>query len=180
MSLTTPSMPPTAKPISKTKPSASRFCLNCIRNTPASSRRKSSNAAGFDLMPKYQRKKKLQEYIAKHGEPDALTKYFILEGFSEDEIKDGLAPFVEAWEEALVWIEKGDAEEYDWDLWQRSTLYEVLRFATAEQIEPYRERIEKADEKFRSMTHEVENSYGYLLDKNETINRQTHWWLFRI
>jgi len=130
-------------------------------------------------VPKYQYKQKLKDYKARHGKPDTLTEYFILQGFSEDEIKEGLAPFVESWEEALVWIERGDSEEYDWTLWQRSKLYEVLSQATDEQIEPYRERIEKADEKFRSMTYEVGESYGYLLDDKETINRQTHWWLFR-
>jgi hypothetical protein len=130
-------------------------------------------------MPKYRYKKKLQAYIAQHGKPDALTEYFILNGFSEDDIKEGIAPFIEEWEEAIYWIEIGDVEEYDWDLWKRSVLYEVLRYATDEQIEPYRERIEKADEKFRSITREVENPYGYLVDKNETINKAVHWWLFR-
>ena len=131
-------------------------------------------------MPKYQYKQKLKDYKAKHGKPDTLTEYFILQGFSEDKIQEGLAPFVDAWEEALVWIERGDSEEYDWNLWQRSELYEVLRHATDEQIEPYRERIEKADEKFRSITREAEDSYGYLIDNNETIDRHVHWWLFRV
>jgi hypothetical protein len=40
-------------------------------------------------MPKYKYKQKLKEYIARHGKPDALTEYFILQGFSEDEIKEG-------------------------------------------------------------------------------------------
>lgn len=130
-------------------------------------------------MPKYQHKKKLQEYIAQHGEPDALTEYLILQGFAADEIKEGLEPYIETWEEAVLWIERGDSDEYDWSLWKRSALYEVLRHATDEQIEPYRARIEKADEKFRSITREVETSYGNLVDKKEFINRQTHWWLFR-
>lgn len=131
-------------------------------------------------MPKYRYKQKLKAYTARRGEPEALTEYFILQGFSEDEIKEGLAPFVEAWEEALVWIERGDSEEYDWNLYQRIELYEVLRYATAEQIKPYRERIEKADEKFRSITYEAGKSYGHLLDDKETINRHIHWWLFRL
>lgn len=131
-------------------------------------------------MPKYKYKQKLKEYIARHGKPDALTEYFILQGFSEDEIKEGLEPYIEEWEEAIYWIGRDDGSEYDWDLWKRSSLYEVLRHATTEQIEPYRERIKKADEKFRSMTYEVKDSYGDLLDKNETINRDMHWWLFRI
>jgi len=128
---------------------------------------------------KYYLKQKLKAFTVTHGKPDALTEYFILHDFSDDEIKEGLEPFIEAWEEALVWIERGDSEEYDWDLWRRSALYEVLRRATDEQITPYRDRIEKADEKFKSITYEVEKSYGFLLDDKEPVNRQTHWWLFR-
>ncbi|HNY96933.1 MAG TPA: hypothetical protein PKG72_08775 [Smithellaceae bacterium] len=177
---TAPSMPPTVKPILKPKPNASRFCLNSTRNTPAFSRRKNPNAEGLEPMPKYRYKKKLQAYIAQHGKPDALTEYFILNGYSEEDIKKGIAPFVEAWEEAIYWIEGGDVEEYDWDLRHRSMLYEVLRHATDKQIEPYRERIKMADKKFRSITREVETSYGHLAVKKESLNRQTHWWLFRI
>lgn len=130
-------------------------------------------------MPKYKNKKRLESYIAKHGPVDSLTEYFILQGESDDTIKAGLEPYVEDWEEAVKWIER-DTSEYDWDLWQRISLYEILRHATAENIEPYRDRIEKADEKFRSITHEVAKPITTLFDDKEIINRNTHWWLFRI
>jgi len=54
---TAPSMPPTAKPISKPKPNASRSSLNSIRSTHHSFRRKNPNAAGVDRVPKYQYKR---------------------------------------------------------------------------------------------------------------------------
>jgi len=138
---TVPSKPPTAKPI--LKPNASRFCLNSTGNTPASFRRKNQNPEGLDPMPEYRYKQKLQAYIVQRGIPDALTEYFILNGYSEENIKQGIAPFVEAWEEAVVWIERGDVEEYDWDLRHRGMLFEVLRHATDEQIKSYRQRIER-------------------------------------
>ena len=175
-----PSMPPTEKQPLKPKPNAWRFCLNSTQDTPAFFRRKSPNAAGVDCVPKYRYKKKLQAYIAQHGKPDALTEYFILNDYSEEDIKQGIAPFIEAWEEAVYWIEREDGSEHDWNLWQRSELHEVLRYATDEQIKPHRERIEKADQKFISITREAEDSYGYLIDNNETIDRHVHWWLFRV
>ncbi len=131
-------------------------------------------------MTGYSNKKKLEEYIARHGKPDSLTEYLILEDFSEAEIEKGIAPFIEEWEEAIYWIEREDGAEHDWNLWKRSCLYDVLRHASDEQIEPHRKRIEAADDKFRSITYEVGVPFGSLLDKKEAINKQTHWWLFRI
>lgn len=131
-------------------------------------------------MPKYRYKQKLKAYSAKHGKPDALTEYLILNGYSEDEINKGIEPYIEEWEEAIYWIEREDGSEHDWNLWKRSCLYDVLRHASDEQIEPHRKRIEAADDKYRSITYEVGDPYGSLLDNKEVKNKQTHWWLFRI
>lgn len=131
-------------------------------------------------MSKYQYKRRLKEYIANHGKPDALTEYLLLQGYSEEEIKGGLEPYVAEWEDAIKWIERGDAEEYDWHLWQRSELYDVLRHASVKQIEPYLLRIEKADEHFISITRETEEPFDRLIDTTEIIIKEKHWWLFRI
>ncbi len=129
-------------------------------------------------MPKYRDKMRLKRYIKKHGECDPLTEYLICKGFSDGTVVTGLEIFVDSWEEAVKWaIGNYDSADIEYDLYQRTTLYQVLRHASPEQIAPFAERIEKADNYYKEHTVEDNTPYESYID--EKLDRKVHWWLFR-
>lgn len=117
----------------------------------------------------------------KHGECDHLTEYLILKGYKESIAASGLELFVGSWEEAVKWAVHPVSEvdiDYYHDLYQRTELYLVLQHAFEEQIEPYRERIEKADNLFKD--HTIEDKIPCPSYINEEPDIEKHWWLFRV
>jgi hypothetical protein len=53
-----------------------------------------------------------------------------------------------------------------------------MSHAPREMIQPFEERIQKADEQFKKLTSECEYPANPVWDI-ENLNRETHWWLFR-
>lgn len=137
-------------------------------------------------MPKCRDKIRLQKYLLNHGSADALTRHLLLEGYGEDVVADGLESFVAGWEESVHWIVKlkhnnaqGILEEFQFDLYKRTELFSVSRYANEEQLACYMERIQKADQMFGNATIQSEDAYVFP-DTIETVDRNEHWWLFRI
>jgi hypothetical protein len=128
-------------------------------------------------MPKYRYKQRLKAIIGDGKELNSLTRYLILQGSSYEEASQGLEPYVSWWEHSVLYIEefRDCWEEYVHDLWARSQLYEVLKYAPEEELNRYRERIEKADAAFKDVTIEGDIPCRHL--KNPDMKE--HWWLFR-
>jgi len=105
-----------------------------------------------------------------------------LQGYSYDEAIKGLEPYVSDWEQSVKYIEEmsvnymGYSEEYDHDLWARTELYEVLKYASEEEIYHYRNRISKADLAFKDCTVESNFPNNHI----EHPDKLEHWWLFRV
>ncbi len=126
-------------------------------------------------MPPYQFKQQLKRYISQYGEPDPLTRHLILIGDEVGEPLRALEPYVKDWERTVAWMQKNGIglEEYDYDLFIRSSLDSVLMLANEQQLVSYESRIEKSDLIFCSLT----------LDENgsSTADRTVkEWWLKRI
>ena len=86
--------------------------------------------------------------------------------------------FVYSWEESVKWaIGNYDSEDIGYDLYQRTKLYQALKHSSPEQIAPFAERIEKADNYYRD--HTVESSIPYESYIDERLDRKVYWWLFR-
>ncbi len=129
-------------------------------------------------MPRYHDKMRLKRYMMKHGECDPLTEYLICKGFNDGIVETGLEIFVDSWEEAVKWaIGNYDSADIDYDLYQRTELYQAMKHVSPEQIAPYAERIEKADNYYKE--HTVENSIPHDSYIDEDPDRKVHWWLFR-
>lgn len=132
-------------------------------------------------MPKYRNKQRLKKIITSGKKINSLTRHLILEGHSYEEAVRGLEPFVSWWERSVRYIEQSSAddigcsEEYDHDLWARSELHEVLKYASEEELSRYEHRIARADLAFRSATTESDNARDHI--KNP--DKEQHWWLFR-
>jgi hypothetical protein len=132
-------------------------------------------------MPHYRDKQRLKAIIANGKELNSLTRYLILQGSSYEEASKGLEPYVSWWEQSVQYIEassvsfRGYSEEYDHDLWPRSQLYEVLKYAPEEELNRCRERIEQADAAFKDVTIEGDIPSCHL----ENPEKKEHWWLFR-
>ena len=133
-------------------------------------------------MPKYRNKQNLKRIIARGNKLNTLTRHLILQGSSYEEAIEGLERYVSDWEQSVKYIQKmsvndsGYSEEYDHDLWARSELYEVLKYASAEEICHYRDRIFKADLAFKDCTIESNLPNNHI----ENPNKLEHWWLFRV
>ena len=86
--------------------------------------------------------------------------------------------FVESWEEAVKWaIGNYDSADRGYDLYQRTQLYKVMKFASPEQIAPFAERIGKADSFYKE--HTVEDNHPHESFIDEEPDKEVHWWLFR-
>lgn len=115
------------------------------------------------------------------GQVDELICYLVLEGYSDeiinDVIENGIEIFVSSWEESVEWIVKtpDDTEEYDHDIYPRTELFFVMQYASPEQIDPFKDRIEKADSMFRMATKE----HAEFIRHMDKPDRAKHWWLFR-
>jgi len=133
-------------------------------------------------MPKYRNKQNLKRIIASGKGLNPLTRHLILQGHSYEEAMEGLEPYVSDWEQSVKYIQEmsvndiGYSEEYDHDLWARSELDEVLKYASAEEICCYRDRISQADLAFKDCTIEANFPNHHM----ENPNKLEHWWLFRI
>lgn len=133
-------------------------------------------------MPKYHNKKRLKEIIASGKEITSLTNYLILEGYSYEEAKEGLEPFVSSWERSVKHIEKsrtidlGYSEEFDHDLWARSELYKVLQHASEGEQKIFHHRISQADLRFKNATVTSKIVNNHVDNPDEKL----HWWLYRI
>jgi hypothetical protein len=102
-------------------------------------------------MPKYRNKRRLRQ----KGDVDQLTQFLILADYDDEVVNLGLVWFVEVWEEAVTQLERFGCdcqEEWDWVLWRRDKLAEVLAHTRPEQVKPYDGRIENSDEHFRELT----------------------------
>ncbi len=134
-------------------------------------------------MPRYRNKQRLKEILASGKEVNSLTHYLILHaGYSYDRAIKGLEPFVDRWEDIVPYIEDsvsygGDCtDEYEHDLSARTALYDALTHAPEEECLKFRDRIAKADQRFKNATvvYTSPDSHRANLDKDE------FWWLFRI
>lgn len=132
-------------------------------------------------MPKYRNKKRLEEIIASGKELTPLSRHLILQGESYEEASQGLAPYVSGWEQSVKYIEEssvkdiGYSEEYDHDLWARTELYKVSQYASAEELNRYKQRIEQADSAFKNATVASDFANRHI----DNPDKELHWWLFR-
>jgi hypothetical protein len=129
-------------------------------------------------MPKYRDKMRLQQYLAQNGTVSSLIEHLILTGCGDEEILDveenGLERYVADWEDIIEWVPGDDtSEEYLHDISVRTTLHDVMRYATQPELEPFMERILAADERFKALT--VDNVYPF----EKSMNNKEMWWLFR-
>lgn len=129
-------------------------------------------------MPKYRDKMRLKRYLAKHKTVSPLIEHLLLTGCTNSEIRDveqnGIEAYVGEWEDVIEWISLDDSSEaYLNDISIRETLYDVMQYAGQAEIEPFRERILAADERFKALTVEVASSINVSIDNKEM------WWLFR-
>lgn len=133
-------------------------------------------------MPKYRNKQRLKKIIASDKKISSLTRHLILEGYSYEEASRGLEPFVSWWERSVKHIEQSSAddvgysEEYDHDLWARSELYEVIKYASEEELSHYEHRIARADLAFKNATIKSDIAVNHV----ENPDKEQHWWLFRL
>lgn len=75
--------------------------------------------------------------LAKNGYVEPFTEFFVLAGYSDKVVQQGLEFFVGQWEDAVEWyVEKDGNElnefglvsvEFEVDLWCRSTLYVICQ-----------------------------------------------------
>ncbi|MBN1830184.1 MAG: hypothetical protein JW884_13720 [Deltaproteobacteria bacterium] len=132
-------------------------------------------------MPKYRHKQNLKRIIESGRELGPLSSHLILQGRSYDEAMKGLEPYVSHWEESVKYIEEMSvddiafSEEYDHDLSARFELYNVLKYASEEEIGRYRNRIDKADQAFKECTVESNFSNKHIKDPDKL----KYWWLIR-
>lgn len=124
---------------------------------------------------------RLKKLLIEGKEIDSLTQHLVLEGYSYEEAKAGLEPFVLSWEESVKYIEQSNyedidySEEYDHDLWARTELYYVLQHATKEQIKTFSQRIKQTDLRFKNVTVTTNIANNHIDEPDKNI----HWWLFR-
>jgi len=129
-------------------------------------------------MPKYRDKMRLKRYLAKNGTVSPLIEHLLLTGRKDSEVRDvernGIEAYVADWEGVIEWIPFDDtSEEYLNDLSIRETLYDVMQYASEAEIEPFKERILAANQRFKELTVADASSHDASIDNNEM------WWLFR-
>lgn len=126
---------------------------------------------------------RLERYLIRHGKCDSLTEFLILKGYTDETVKSGLESFVSSWEESVKWIKTEYmpvSEEHYYELFHRTCLFLVLQHASPEQINPFLVRISLGDEIFKKNTMEVDTPCDPFTDDIGKIDKQMHWWLFRL
>lgn len=132
-------------------------------------------------MTKYRIKQKLKKMDESGENLSVLTRFLISEGYSYDDAKEGLEPFVSWWEESVEYIEQasvndvGYNEEYDHDLWARTMLFNVLEHASKDELKKFENRISMADQRFINATDQTHMAINHIDNPDMDI----HWWLFR-
>ena len=132
-------------------------------------------------MSKYSIKQELQRLSEQGNEISALTRFFILEGYSYDQAKESLEAYVSWWEESVAYIEQssvndiGSSEEYDHDLWARSELFKALQYASEDDLSKVKKRISLADQRFINATEQTHIADDHI----DNPDMELHWWLFR-
>lgn len=132
-------------------------------------------------MPKY--KNKMQLKRLGHNEPDQLSRYLVLSGYTEKVVSGGLAGLVKEWEEAVDWLVKGFdcIEEWTNDLSAREILANALEILGTTPPQSLIERIEAADQRLRAATCESSrcvwgDGFSIGLEKCDPVK---HWYYFR-
>lgn len=132
-------------------------------------------------MSKYSIKQELKRLSESGNEVSALTRFFMLEGYSYDEAKGGLEVYVSWWEESVAYIERsslddiGSSEEYDHDLWARSELFRALQYASEDDLSKVKNRVLLADQRFINATEQTHIVNNHI----DNPDMELHWWLFR-
>ena len=89
----------------------------------------------------------------------------------------GILDLVTGWEEALASMKSGwqGAAEYDFDLFSRTRLHEIMALDTPEDVAVYVDRIAPPDAASLEMTKPAKTPVHHIDHPDPAI----HWWLYR-
>jgi len=113
---------------------------------------------------------------------DPVKDFLRERGCSEQVVEGGLAGLVKTWGQVVETVKRGyllTLDDYLNDLDGRQLLKEVLRVAPKGEKEKYMERIQRADEKMRTLVKPIGKClWGAEVAEAEGWTPKKNWWYF--
>ncbi len=111
-----------------------------------------------------------------------VRAYLAERGCSEAIVRGGLRGLASRWEHVVEEVSEGYSlglDDYRNDLDVRDILAGALAVAPGAERAPLRERLERADERFRALTEETGSLWGETVARERGLDPVHTWWYFR-